>query len=137
MQPAHRRGRIRLGGYARQQVVFRQLDELNRLLPGNGGETFQKLLKCAVAFEVVNQGLDGNTRPLEAGLAAEPVAIDPDEFAQHSLLFVSHASNSFKTSSGSREVYTTFAIEFEPLGEAPLNMSDGKHRTDPTPWRPK
>src|SRR5260370_22554261 len=30
--------------------------------------------------------------------------------------------NSFKISSGSREVYTTFAIEFEPLGEAQIEL---------------
>ena len=48
----------------RQQIVFRQLDELNPLLPGNRGEPFQKLLKCAVTFEMVDQSLDRDTRPL-------------------------------------------------------------------------
>ena len=30
--------------------------------------------------------------------------------------------NSFKISSSSREVYTTFTIEFEPLGEAQIEL---------------
>jgi len=41
---------------------------------------------------MIDQSLHRNTRPLEAGLTIEAVAIYPDEFAQYSLLFVSHHS---------------------------------------------
>ena len=72
----------RLGGYARQEIVLGQLDELNGLLPRDGRESSEEILQGGIAFNMVDQRLNRNARTLKAGCAAQALSVDPHDFIE-------------------------------------------------------
>jgi hypothetical protein len=60
-----------------------EFDEAGGLFAGNGREAFEKFLKGSGAFQMIEQGLDGDTGASEAGGAAQAVRICPDDFVGH------------------------------------------------------
>ena len=75
---------------ARQQVVFRKLDELDSLIARNRRKSFEEILNRAIPFEVVDQRLHRNSCALETGLAAHPLRVHPDDLIEDCLLFGRH-----------------------------------------------
>ena len=90
MQHAHRREHIRLRGYARQEIVLGQLDELNGLYPRNRRKASEEIFQRGIAFNVIDQCLNRNASTLEAGSATEPFGIDPNDVIKQGSLFSRH-----------------------------------------------
>ena len=83
----------RLGGHALENSLFREFNESYGLGASHGGEIFQEFLNRRTAFPMVDQGLDGYTRPAEARSAAHPLRVDPNHFVERDSLFRSHATS--------------------------------------------
>jgi len=82
--------RTRLAGYAREETILREVDELNHLVAFDRRKSLEKVFYCEIFFEVVNQRLYRNPRALEARFAAQPSPVHPNDFVQRSLLFRCH-----------------------------------------------
>jgi len=81
---------VKLGGYARQQILFGKFDESDGLLTGDGREGSQEIVQGRVALDMVNEGLNGNTGSCETGFAAHAIRIEPDDFIKLGFLFHCH-----------------------------------------------
>src|SRR4051812_15856796 len=90
MPHAHRREHIRLGGYAREQRFFGQVDKLNSLLAGYGWKPLEKLLKRGISLDVIDQSLDGHASATETRRAAHASGINPNNLIQSRLLLCRH-----------------------------------------------
>jgi len=58
--------RTRLTGYAREQIVLREFDELNHLTAINRRKSFQEIVNRAVPFQMIDERLDRHARSFEA-----------------------------------------------------------------------
>ena len=75
---------------APRESIFGRLDELNGLLALDGREASKEIFEGGVAFDLVDEHLNGDAGSVEARCAAEPVYIDPDEVVEQGSLFSHH-----------------------------------------------
>ncbi len=82
--------RTRLGGYALDELGLGQFKELNGLLPRDGGKVAQKVVERIALFDVVEQGLDGNTRTGETRRAVHDLGVNRKHSGKAGFLFSGH-----------------------------------------------
>lgn len=67
-----------------------EFDEAGGLFAGDGGEAVEEFFECGICFEMIEQGLDGDSGAAEAGRAAQAIRVDPDDFGEGGVGFGGH-----------------------------------------------
>ncbi len=84
------RPHIRLGGYALDEVLSRQIQESDRLFAGDSWKAYQEVVDCVAGFQVVHERLHWDTSTGKTGGAVQDVRVDRDDLAQASPLLGCH-----------------------------------------------
>ena len=112
------RGDSPLGGYARQEIVLGQLNELNRLFASDRRKSLQELLQRGISFDVIDESLDRHASSLEARRTAEAVRVHPDDLIKQRSLFHGHTTKLSDHAEEGKRPLATRAVQCRSYGTA-------------------
>ena len=74
--------KVPLGGYALDELGLGQFQELNGLLPSDGGKVTQKIVESIALFQVIDQGLNRNARAGETSRIVHDSGVHRNHFGK-------------------------------------------------------